>query len=111
MQLLLRLLFSLLFFNIGPFFIFAFGYYLFGLVKGDLDYWLVVLCGLASLAVFAPYRIHHAVVAVRHGLFYEKAEWDKIAGERTYRTSFIGHTMAVVFYFSPLFVVWLIAKA
>ena len=107
-QLLLRLLFSVIFFNVGPFFIFAIGYEIFSEIKGELNYWFIVLSGLASLAAFAPYRVHHTLVSIRYKWFYDDEEWKKIADadNRMFRCSFLGHAIAVVFYLLPLGIIW-----
>ena len=107
-QLIFRLMFSVLFLNIIPFFIFAVGYRLFGAIKGGINSLFAVLSGMASLSVFASYRIHHAVVSIRHMWLYTDVEWNLTAGESVFRKSLPGHGIAVVCYLLPLFLVWLI---
>ena len=107
-KLITRLLSSIIFFNIIPFAIFSGEMHLLGNVSQGMTPVCIALASYSSLAVFIPYRIYHIILSYRPELFYETEEWINIKKDRKFRSCPSGHTLAALFYASPIFLLYII---
>ena len=101
-RLIWRLIISIICFNIIPFLLFSAGYSVLDNTSvNSVSFWQVVIIAIASLSVYAPYRLYHLFMVLFNGTMlelYPVQEYEEIIGKRTIRESKLGHTLAFIFY-------------
>jgi hypothetical protein len=111
LNLLWRLAVAIVCFNVVPFLVFALGFQLLSAQCGVPTYWQVFAIAIASLSVFAPYRLYTLIVVFlrrsQRLSLYCGEEYKNIIEKRSIRDSVFGNVLAITFYGSLFFLVFL----
>ena len=104
-----RLVVSLVVLNVLPLIVFAYGYLELDSYQEPLGIWIIVFAGMASFAVYAPYRIYHVLYVLLKGTVLDL--YDETQGRddsptiksrlAAIRPTVFGHFLAIFYYSLP----------